>query len=170
MSRWLNLNSRFYLWQKKLFRSAKSEPTLTNGNLIFSKEGSEDLEHAWSLTRALIANLAREVRQDGAKFAVAILPSAMSVYSDAFEEVLERGGSERDFDQDYPQVRLERIGDELGVTTLDMVEPFRSATPDGSSADEAAWLFLGGRGHFTERGNELAASLLHELVLSLSDD
>jgi len=164
LSRWLNRNSRLYVWQKTALKKKKRVGGLAAGNWIFARQESADVDHAWRVTGEVIGLLADEVQQDGSAFAVVQIPNAAQTYRDIFEELLAAGGTAHDFDMDYPEERLAEMCRTTGIPFLSLVGAFREAAPDGTSADETAWLFHGGRGHLTQRGNELAARTLFEFL------
>ena len=168
-SRWLNRHSRFYVWQKTL---ARSKPILAISEdfrpelWIFARETNEDVEHAWSIMRATLELFRDEVRADGAELVVCMIPCAEQIYTDAFEMMLEaaaeRGAS---MDPDEPERRVAAFCEELGVPFHSLVPALREASAGRSLADESAWLFYGGRGHWNARGNAVGAESLARFLV-----
>jgi hypothetical protein len=166
LSAWLNRYSRLYLWQKEAVRRTryawmKQAGVLEPGYWIYSKHESADVAQAWRLTAALLAELAEEVRRDGARFGVVMVPTAQQVYPDSLAKLLAAAGDQApSFDADYPDRRMAELCQASGVPLLVMTADFRRAAPGRSLANADQWLFLHGEGHFNPRGNQLAAEVI----------
>jgi lysophospholipase L1-like esterase len=162
LSAWLNRHSRLYLWQKEAVRRAryawlKQAGQLEAGHWIYATQEPPDVAEAWRLTGTLLAEMANEVRQAGARFGVVLIPTAQQVYPESMRKAVAVAGTSTRFDADYPDQRLARLCQSAGVPLLSMTADFRQAAPSRSLSTADEWLFLHGEGHFNERGNQLAA-------------
>lgn len=179
----LNEYSRLYVWQKRKLEALKAKPVLATGGAtleerhawhgdtirasewIYFTGEDQRAAHSWSITRALIHALAAEVARDGRDFAMVLLPCSQQVHDEEFvflREVAKELGDR--FDPRHPSRRLTEICAEVDVPLFDLVPGFRAAAPSHSELVEDEWLFLNGRGHLSEYGNETLARLLAETV------
>ena len=174
-SRWLNLNSRLYVWQKQLLRQNRARrlvaaPRLRESNWVYCTEPPEPIAHAWRITGALLERFRDAVAADGATLALVHLPDSKLVYADAFEGLLELAGDARaTFERDHPDTKLESICAELDLPYLSLTTGLRGAVPPDSALVETQGLYIGGGGHWNERGNEIAAATLHALLTAPRD-
>lgn len=170
MSQWLNVHSRFYVWQKRAMRLArggvrKATGGLQAGDWIYATEENDDLTHAWKLTSKAIETLNQEVISRGSIFGVVVVPSAPQIYTDLFEDLVTATPEHtKSFDIQHPERRLRKLCDRLGAECWTIKEDFCNAAPSRSSEVKQEWLFLGGRGHLNERGNELAAKSIYRFL------
>jgi hypothetical protein len=72
LTRWLDHNSRLYVWQKAAFRKLRATAQnaargIEPSQLIFARGGDPDVEHAWRLTAALVLRLRDEAEASGAR-------------------------------------------------------------------------------------------------------
>ena len=169
-SRWLNLNSRLYVWQKQLFRRSRARsivaaPLLRESDWVYCTEPPEPIAHAWRITSALLERFRDAVAADGAAFALVHVPDSRQIYADAFEGLLELAGDARGtFERDHPDAKLGSICAELELPFLSLTAGLRGAAPSDSVLVEEEWLYIGGGGHWNERGNAVAAETLHALL------
>ncbi len=170
-SQWLNRNSRFYLWQKHAQRKIAEGLRHQQGRIrtrdwTHCSEETEDLAHAWKLSGRILEQMRDEVTADGASFAVMLLPSGLQVYKDYFDEHFSVLSEEqrKTFEQDYQDRRLRGLCEESGIVFCSMLEQFRAAAPGASTKLEKEWLFFDGKYHFNEKGNALAARVLHQFL------
>jgi len=170
LSGWLNRYSRFYVWQKGLFRKARANVCakmghLPNGDWIYCSKEPENVAHAWRITGELLKAFAGEVRSRGSQFAVVVLPAPQQIYADCFQETLRLAGELAEhFDRDYPQRRLAGLCREAGIPMLSVIDDFREAAPRASIEMQQQWLYNGGCGHFNARGNMIAARAIHRFL------
>lgn len=170
VSAFLNRYSRFYVWQKdavnKLFAQAKAKSgMLPAGEWIFCRNESEDLAYAWRLSAEINRAFQKEVTNNGAMFGVLLLPSGWQVYRDVFQTILDLVPDKaQDFDWDYPNQRLKALCEEANIPLVTMLTEFREAAPSGSASVKSEWLFHLGYGHYNERGNALAAKIVHRFL------
>jgi lysophospholipase L1-like esterase len=169
-SAWLNENSRFYLWQKQAIRVAadrtkRNVGVLQKCKLIYHREPSEELEHAWQITEKLIEAFQREVEQDGSQFVLALLPSADQIHDENWSKVIENAGPlASQMDPDYPSQRLSQLCTRIGVPVIDMVDAFRDAAPSRSRRNKQEWHHYRGLGHFNAAGNRLVANQIYDFL------
>ncbi|MGD8896048.1 MAG: hypothetical protein PVJ73_08445 [Acidobacteriota bacterium] len=163
LNRWLNHNSRFYVWQKQAFRRLRSSGRAWRGGLepvqrVFERPDDPDLAHAWALLSALLGRFKAEVEAGGSLFALVVIPSAEQVHDDLWEALVARAGDGgSSLDRERPRRRLAAIAESEGIALLDLTAAFRRAAVGGTSLDEAASPFLLGRFHLSDEGNRLAA-------------
>ncbi|HEY52606.1 MAG TPA: hypothetical protein G4N94_04035 [Caldilineae bacterium] len=113
-------------------------------------------ESGWQTTAAILAELKKQVEQDGARLAVVILPAQEQVVPGVWEMTLRRfpAMQSASWDLEQPNRRLAEILHDLGVPALDLLPVFRAA--DGAS------LFFPIDRHWNEQGHELAGEALVE--------
>lgn len=175
-SRWLNLNSRLYVWQKQLLRQSRTRslvaaPRLRESDWVYCTEPPRPIAHAWRITGALLERFRDSVAADGAAFALVHVPDSRQIYADAFEDLLELAGDARaTFERDHPDTKLESICAALELPYLSLTPGLRGAAPSGSALVEEEWLYIRGRGPWNERGNEVAAASLHALLTAPRGD
>jgi hypothetical protein len=164
--RWLDLHSRFYVWQKVAFRRIRAQARsvvgeLEPGHRIFSDGNDPALQYAWRVTAALLVRIAREVESRGGQFGVVVVPCAEQVYDDLWGELLERAVQRGErFDRDLPGRRIREICQAAGVPVFSLESTFRGYAAGRPSSDAGARLFLGGRFHLSDEGHRLAARAL----------
>ena len=165
LSNWLNLHSRFYVWQKHandILRHRRAE-----GHLIFSTASSEVLDEVWELNERLILALAEEVEGDGARFVLVLYPDASQVYDDRWEAVVQDAGDGAgDLDREHAERRLVEIAETHGISVVTMTDEFRRAAGGRRAVDTEPQdhLYFDGVGHFTATGHLLAATTLHRFL------
>lgn len=162
-SRWLNANSRLYVWQKEAKKSLRASspsgpPSLSPGHLVYDASPDETVLHAWRLVEAALTRLHQAVTDDGAEFLLFLMPGAADIYDDVFAQLDDIAKSEnRGFRQTVPNENLQAIATRNEIPYLSLVPAFRAAAPASSVESESEWLFHKGRWHLNERGNEVAA-------------
>jgi hypothetical protein len=177
LSKFLNANSSFYLWQKAAFRTLKQKLrgeisdgqlklTFKDGDWIYSSKEHSDLAYAWRLTGEAVKTLNREVTDQGAQFIVVLIPHGPQVYDDLFKEMEAlRPDLQGYLKQDYPDQRLGEICRDAGVPFLSMLDQFEATAPGKSALVETEELFfLKGNGHFNELGNLTAAQAVYDFI------
>jgi lysophospholipase L1-like esterase len=168
--RWLDRHSRLYVWQKVALRrlrgAGRTSHGLEPGQRIFARAGGADVEHAWSLTAALLRQLRDEVEASGARLAVVVIPCAEQVddalWSDLARRALDAG---LELEREGPSRRLARIAAGAGIPLLDLAPAFVAAAgrapEEPASADR---LFLLGRFHLSDEGHRVAAEATHRFL------
>jgi hypothetical protein len=169
LSRWLNLHSRFYVWQKRAFRILRGSGHSLSRSLspvwrVFEPPDRPELVEAWELLEALLRQFRADVEADGSRFAMVLLPSAHQVHDDLWAElVAEAGGAGRRLDRNQPQRLLGQIAGGAGIPLLDLTPVFREAAT-GHPLDGPTSPYLLGRYHLSEEGNRLAAEAVFPFV------
>ena len=179
----LNEYSRLYVWQKERLKAVKAKPVIAQADATLEARHSwhgdsirasewiyftgedERTEHAWAVTRAVILALAAEVREDDRALAMVLLPCSQQVHDEEFtclREVAKDLGDR--FDPLHPARQLAEICAEVNVPFFDLIPGFRAAAPSHSELAREEWLFLNGRGHLNEHGNETLGRLLADAV------
>jgi len=158
VSAWLNLHSRFYVWQKKKLAILRERGLGRSGYWIFSTEDTDELADAWRLNLRLIREFRDEVERRGSRFVLVLYPAGEQVYDDQWQKVLAQAGERADrFDPDFPDRRLTRFAAEQGIPLVGLTEAFRGAPTDHL-------LFFNRNGHFNEAGNLQAAREIHRFL------
>jgi hypothetical protein len=165
ISAWLNLHSRFYVWQKRAndILSGRNR----EANPIHSTASEEILAETWELNERLILALCDEVERDGAHFVLVLYPGAAQVYDDRWEEVLDVAGEHAgELDPTHAEGRLTSLAQAHDIAVVTMTRDLKRATRGlrATDTDPENLLFFGGTGHFTVRGNRLAATAIHRFL------
>jgi len=172
VSAWLNRHSRLYTWWKEANDQVKARVRAAMGrtraaNQIFCTRETGDLAYAWELTHRLIARFRDEVESRGSRFVVAVFPYGPQIYDDLWQEIPEQAGAcAGELDRHHPERRLGRICRAEGVPMVRMTDEFRAAARSRSACPEERLFYLGGREHWTDAGNQLAARVLHRFLVA----
>lgn len=170
VSRWLNRYSRFYVWQKHAFRKARvrvnhAVKQINPGQWIYCADPNEDVDHAWKVTEAILAEFKRKVEADGRMFAVVMIPGAEQIHRDYYDSVVVRAGDDGlSFDQNHPERKVAEICDRAGAAFISPVADYRHEAPTGLQSKRDEWLFQLGSGHTNEKGNRLTAERVHAFL------
>ena len=167
VSSWLNLNSRLYVWQKRMFHRAthRGDTALDfhSGDWIFCPEPTPELQESWTITEALLRGWKREVEADGSHFALVVIPSARQVYEDQMAQVAQGALAEgAQLDADYPEQRMSAFCHAEEIAYISLLGVFRAACPAASSKVEDELLYY--VHHLNERGHALAAGEIHRFM------
>jgi hypothetical protein len=117
----------------------------------------------FELTKALLAEIKKEVESHGGELLVCLIPSPVQVYPDTYRPLVEAGfpgqASVAAFFEDRlrPQRSVRGICDELKLPFLDLYEPM--STFEGPS------LYVPREGHFSPIGHEVAAECMRGFLL-----
>lgn len=169
LSRWLNLHSRFYVWQKRAFRILRGSGHSFSRSLspvwrVFEPPDRPELAEAWELLAGLLRQFRADVEADGSPLVLIVVPSPHLVHDDLWAElVAEARKAGRGLDRNQPQRFLKQIASGAGVPLLDLTPVFREAAA-GRPSDGPASPYLLGRYHLSEEGNRLAAEAAFQLV------
>ena len=117
---------------------------------ICDAEYSPEVEAAWDVTKAIIAQMRDEVEESGARFAVTAVPTTAQTVTPK---------ANADWYCVRPNEELNSFLDEEGILYLDMLEGFRAYSPEGG-----ADLYYAKDFHMNESGHHLAGELLNEFV------
>jgi hypothetical protein len=165
LSNWLNLHSRFYVWQKRA--NDILQRRTAEGHLAFSTAPSDVLDEVWELNERLIVALSEEVDRDGSRFVLVLYPDAAQVHDDRWEAVLQDAGEDAaDLDREHAERRLVEIAASHRIPVVTMTDEFRHSAAGRRTVetDDADQLYFGGIGHFTPRGHLVAASAVHRFL------
>jgi hypothetical protein len=171
LSLWLNLHSRFYVWQKLAFRLLRDSTRALAGGMhpgerVFERSNDPDLAHAWALLAALLGQFRAEVERDGSRLVLVVIPCAEQVHDDLWAELAARATREaRAVERDLPQRRLAAITRSAAIPTLDLTPAFLGAAA-GQPATAPGSPYLHGRFHLSDLGNRLAADELLRFLTS----
>ncbi len=169
-SRWLNQNSRLYVWQKQLFRGVKLKQTLAGpamrqSDWVFAEEPTEAVERAWEITTALFSRFKASVEQDGAEFCLVHIPGGKQIYANAFEGTVAQAGEHgASFVRHHPDTKLQALSERIEAHYVSLTPVLRSAAPSDTTDAQDEWLFFNGGGHWNVAGNATAARGLHEFL------
>lgn len=172
-SRWLNLHSRFYVWQKRAFRILRGSGHSLSRSLspvwrVFEPPDRPELVEAWELLASLLRRFQADVETDGSRFAVVLIPSAHQVHDDLWAELAKEAHEcGRSLDRDQPQRRVEQVAREAGILFLDLTPVFREANAERPSTSPTS-PYLHGRYHLSEGGHRLAAEAVFQLLIQAS--
>jgi hypothetical protein len=170
LSRWLNLHSRFYVWQKRavrILRGARPWPSRSLPPVwrVFEPPESLELREAWRLLAALLRQFDEDVEANGSRLAVVVVPSAHQIHDDLWAALVAEAGEEGpSLDRELPRRRLEEIAREVEFPLLDLTPVFREANAGRPSTSPSS-PFLLGRYHLSEEGHRLAADALMGLLV-----
>lgn len=165
LARWLDRHSRLYVWQKAAFRQFRAAHQQAVGGIdpgqrIFARNGGADVEHAWTLTAALLRALRDDVEGSGARLGLVVVPCAEQV-DDALWDDLARRGREAGLDlgREEPWRRLAAIWAREGIPAIDLTPAFLGAGHEGAED-----LYLLGRFHLSDAGHRVAAEAIHRFL------
>ena len=139
-------------------RQGDGKPAIGRDHGIY-RQPDETWETAWSLSEAMIGEMARLARLRGAGFLLVILPNPVQVHSDAGARAYLHQALGID-SLDYPERRLAAFAAGSGLPCLTLLPAFLDAAADGTP------LFVDGV-HLNETGHRLAAAELRGAVQKL---
>jgi lysophospholipase L1-like esterase len=113
-------------------------------------------QDAWTVTEALLAELKRQVEEDGAELRVVVIPAQLQVEPAVWQHILRTFPAMQglEWDVDQPNRMLAAVLQRQGTPYLDLLPIFRAW--DGPS------LFFPIDGHWNERGHRLAGEALFD--------
>jgi len=117
---------------------------------LFARHSDDRVQEAWDLTTALLMRLSRDVTQDGGRLAVVIIPDAIQVDGQRWNEFLRRYAVDAaEWDPAAPDARLAEICDRGRLRCLDLVP---ALTP------RAAEMYYRNDAHLTPAGHRATAT------------
>lgn len=126
---------------------------------VYAPPVSERWREAWARTEAILRHFARDVRADGARFAVVTLSNAIQVDPDPAVRERYRTAAHAE-SLDYPDRRLREAGARDGYPVLALAPALRAhAEAQGEHLHGFPNTTMG-TGHWNERGHELGARAL----------
>ena len=128
-------------------------------NMVYLPPVDSHWQETWTITEAMLTQMAGEVKARNAEFLLVIVPADMQVHPDSAVQsrAIARLGVR---DLDYPERRLREFAARQNIPVLSLSEPFRR-----KMKEETIHLygFPGnppGFGHWNEAGHALAAELI----------
>lgn len=135
--------------------------------VVYRPPSDPDWIAAWSITDALLLEIAREVQQRGAKFLVATIGNPEQVNPDELpRQILEK--SFRVSDLFYPDRHVETVGHRGAFAVLDLGEPFQAYAVKNHLYLHGFANTKLGTGHWNVDGNRLAGLLIAQAVCQLA--
>jgi len=134
--------------------------------LPFGYRGRQErwaVDDMWNRTRAILGQLDREVRADGARLVVGYVPARFEANDEAWRWIQSRYDPEREWHRGAVAERLARILEPLQIALIDPREELRAAEREGPP------VYLALDGHWNARGNEVVAAVLAPRVRELLD-
>lgn len=124
---------------------------------VYETRRVPEIEDAWDKTAAILRALRDEVQGDGARLAVAYVPSRMEVHDKSWELTrrlygMKPGG----WDRGRVIARLKHLGAQQGYPVVDLTRALREA-----DAGLFGRPYFDHDGHWTARGHAAVASKLH---------
>ena len=135
------------------------------GMYLYAEDYPPEWEEAWAVTKAIIAQLRREVEADGAQLAVVVLPDRHLVEGDYLAWALRTYPAMRDreWDLDKPNRIMRAFLEEQGIPYLEMVDEFRQRAEETGRP-----LYYPRDGHWNVEGHHLAGERIAEWLLDRS--
>jgi hypothetical protein len=135
---------------------------------VYRRTYSPEIQSAWKVTEALLAELKREADTVGSKTMVFYVPHRAVVYPDQWERV------KRYYAMEGDQWKAERVAQELGSILerlqIEYINPLeRMRQHKNDPARRADHLFFLIDGHWNREGNRLAGEILADHIVSDRD-
>jgi lysophospholipase L1-like esterase len=128
----------------------------------FSTKETDEIDHAWQTTLALLNRIASEDDRHGIKTLVVVAPAMFQVYDDDWSRLLREGKMKQtDWSQDRPNHVLARNIDKINAPVLDLLPAFRAAVPASPP------LYYTRDRHWTAAGHEVAAREIYACLRTL---
>jgi hypothetical protein len=126
---------------------------------LYAVDYSPEWEEAWTITRAIITQLKREVEADGARLAVVLLPDRHQVEGDYLAWALRTYPAMQSqvWDLDKPNCIMREFLAQEGIPVMEMLDEFRTRTDETGQP-----LYYPKDGHWNVEGHHLAGELLAE--------
>lgn len=135
------------LWQPIRRRPPRAELR------VYARHVGREIEHAWDVTAALLARLAREVDRHGGRLLVVYVPSRMEVQDDSWAfTVAQYERAATGWERGRVAQRLASLGSSAGYPVLDLTPALRAA--DDGWRGRPYHVF---DGHWTALGHHVAA-------------
>ncbi|MBU2547308.1 MAG: hypothetical protein KKB20_02760, partial [Proteobacteria bacterium] len=127
---------------------------------------TQALDESWRVTLEVIKKLEREVRADGGRLALAVIPTITQVY-DRYWELLRQQHPDADtrgWDRFRPQEILHDFARRQGILYIPLSQAMARAAKENGKT-----FYLDGDYHFNERGHQFVAETLFPVLESLAD-
>lgn len=167
---WLYQHSRLYQQLEPLIIA--NQPRQQFGrdfpsafSALYFPNSEAELEQAWQITEATLAQLQQEVEADGANFAVAIISPdiviRLGTLSSAEQEIFLRDNPAfAQAQANRPNHRLAEFLNRQNIPFIDLTMPMVEHL-----ATNSVPLYIIGEGHWTVEGNRVAAEILAEWLV-----
>ena len=133
---------------------------------LYAEKYTPEWENAWTVTKALILKIAKEVEMNKIRFLVVVIPSEVEFRPDIWDKTLDEDPSMRllDFDLKKPERILSRFLEVNGIDYLLLRPGFEKYTKENSKALHFHYVY---DNHWNANGNAVAAKLVYS---KLKDD
>jgi len=126
---------------------------------VYKTDETDDLKKMWATTRAQLGAMSAIAKERGIPLAVVVIPDPIQVDAEKWSRTLRgTGGVSGDLDRAKPSRRIAEFCADLGVPVVDLLPVFEKASPG-----EPTYLHLDG--HWTRRGNAIAADAMRDLLV-----
>ena len=124
---------------------------------LYAVDYTPQWEEAWAVTKAIVAQLNREVSANGGRLVVLLLPDRYQVEDDywASEQQMYPAMQEGEWDLDKPNGIMHQFLTQEGIPALEMLDEFRARAQETGRP-----LYYSKDGHWNVEGHHLAGELL----------
>jgi hypothetical protein len=128
---------------------------------LYAVEYPPEWEEAWTVTKAIIAQLNREVAANGGRLAVLLLPDRNQVEGNYLAQRMQEypAMQERQWDLDKPNRIMREFLAQEEIPVLEMLDEFRTRAEETGCP-----LYYPKDGHWNVEGHHLAGELLAEML------
>ena len=114
---------------------------------------SDRIRAGWEMTRQLLQKMSQAADTINAPVVVMLLPLSVQVYPETAKDFLASSGlKQTDIDLFKPQEMMKAIGEDIGVSIIDLFPVLRDTKAKCNCA-----LFVQGDGHWNKLGHQIAA-------------
>jgi hypothetical protein len=154
---WMASHSHLY---HVMIRATRANWVSTEARNLESHVGSllrrmpdDRIRAGWEMTRQLLQKMRQTADTVNARVVVTLLPLSVQVYPETLPGFLASNGlKEADVDLFKPQEMMKAIGENIGVSTIDLYSVFRD-----TKAKCSCPLFVQSDGHWNKLGHQIAA-------------
>lgn len=147
-------------WRRRASGVPRGEFTPFNEEAFCLKHYPPEFEEAWAQTKVIFCMMKDWCDRHGSRIAIVAIPTRSQVYPEIWEEVRRTYGlRDEDFDLDKPLAKLNALGEEAGISVIDLLPALRRA-----SSQPGERLYYPRDPHWTPRGHAVAAE---ELIAQL---
>lgn len=157
LKEWMASHSHLY---QVALRAVRTNWVSSEARILESHVGSllrrvpdDRIRTGWEMTSQLLQKMRQTADTVNARVAVALLPLSVQVYQENLNSFLASNGlTEADIDLFKPQEMMKVIGENVGVSIIDLYSVFRN-----TKADCRCELFVQNDGHWNKLGHQIAA-------------
>jgi lysophospholipase L1-like esterase len=151
--------SALYHWQKHEVRKVvfRVRAALQGGDpmhRVYASRPGAEWEGAWRVTHLLLARIARDSQEMGARLLLAVMPDVIQLDDALWNAMLHASPALGLMEKYLPQRRIGEMAKALGIETLDLLPVLERA---GGAVDNADPLY---DGHLARRGHQVVADAL----------